>query len=641
MQPQNGQVVAMASYPTYDPSIFVPSITEKDWQALQATSAHSPLTNRADGGLYSPGSTFKLVTAVTGLRTGIVTPVSPYNDTGSIPIQGCTGNACSKSNDSGEVLGTIALPMAITKSSNVYFFNIGQQLWLGRSKYGETPIQNVASEFGFGKLSGLDLPDEKAVPLPSKQRNIELHKKYPKQYPNIDASGNWYTGTNMDLAIGQGELLVTPLQLGNAYAQFANGGDRYRPTLLLRVLEPFAALDKTGAPVDPKDLIAQPKPAKIGHVDLPADWHAAMLEGFSGVTQQDGGTASGVFQGFPMDAFPVAGKTGTAETGVDPATGKAKFSNSFFVGFGPTPKPAYLGVATLEEAGYGAAAAAPVVRSMLEPLANGGTWPTVEPTIPFTPPPATTTTTSTTTTVPGGGVAGDQSGGAPAAARWHDRDDGSRRGHRSVGDDAGDRTTDRVEHDRDDHRRRGANRRAVTVAIATHRPHRQSPSPQAHLAEPRPVVAVATPRLGAHRHRRDHRRDRAAHGVQHLAGCEPALLLRQDGEAAHVPRDRHGGGRHLHRHRLPALPRLGAFHLRRVGGPAGAGALAARVEPQGRAGLVRPRHVPAPAVRARQGRRHHRHLRPGRAVPGRADAVARRGAAGGLRRTHRVGARPG
>ena len=126
----------------------------------------------------------------------------------------------------------------------------------------------------------------------------------------------------------------------------------------------------------------------------------------------------------------------------------------------------------LEEAGYGASAAAPVVRSMLEPVANGGTWPTVEPTIPFTPPAAAATTTSTTTTVPGGASRGRPVQWCAGATGRHDRDDRPRRGHRSIGDGAGGRATERCEHDRDDNRRRGADRRAVTVAIAT----RQRPS---------------------------------------------------------------------------------------------------------------------------------------------------------------------
>ena len=102
MKPETGQILAMASYPSYDPNTLVPTITQAQWDAMNADSAHAPLLNRVDGGLYSPGSTFKLVTALAGLKAGIVTPASYYNDTGSIPIDGCTGEYCSLTNDAGD-----------------------------------------------------------------------------------------------------------------------------------------------------------------------------------------------------------------------------------------------------------------------------------------------------------------------------------------------------------------------------------------------------------------------------------------------------------------------------------------------------------------------------------------------------------
>lgn len=402
MQPKSGQILAMASYPSYDPNIFVPTITEDQWNALQSKEAHAPFTNRAVAGLYSPGSTFKLVTAVTGLQTGLITPTSSYNDNYSIEIKGCEGSrdACTKTNDRGDgALGPIALPRALTKSSNVYFFDIAQRLWLSRSRYGTNAIQNTAKEFGFGQMSGIELPDEKAVPLPTQQRNLALAKKYPKEYPNVDENGNWYTGTNMNVAVGQGDVLVTPLQLANAYGQLANGGDRYRPTILLRVIQPFTV--SPGTQPNTRDVVFTVEPEKSGHVDLPSEWRDALIAGFAGVTQGDG-TASGTFAGFPFEKFPVAGKTGTAET--------SGFSDAFFVGFAPVGNPDYVAVAVLERAGYGSTASAPVVRAMFEPLATDGKWPTVEPSIP-TSATASSSSTTTTTQVPtdGSDVANDGS----------------------------------------------------------------------------------------------------------------------------------------------------------------------------------------------------------------------------------------
>ncbi len=406
MESGTGQVVAMASYPTYDPRVFVPAITESDWKALQDPDAHAPLTNRADGGLYSPGSTFKLVTALAGLRTGIVTPGSTYHDNGFIEVGGQRFT-----NDSGEgALGPIELPRALTSSSNVYFFNIGEKLWTGRGTFGDEALQQAANDFGFGELSGIDLPDEKAVPVPTPERVRKQYEEHPDQFMDP----NWYTGTNLNLSIGQGDLLVTPLQLANAYGQFANGGDRFRPTLWLRVVKPFAELGDDGVPVDPADIVSENTFDKIGHVDIQSDWHAAMLEGFTGVTTSPLGTASGVFEGFPFDRFPVAGKTGTTQTGVD-ETGRTKFSTAFFVGFGTVNDTGYVGVAVLEEAGYGSSAAAPVVRTMLEPLASSRGYPAASPEVPVAPVPGATAVASTTTVPPDGPDGTDGSDGSVPA----------------------------------------------------------------------------------------------------------------------------------------------------------------------------------------------------------------------------------
>lgn len=424
MEHGTGQVVAMASYPTYDPEAFVPAITEDDWKALQARDAHAPLTNRAVAGLYSPGSTFKLVAGVAGLRAGIVTPGSIYVDNGFVTLPGCDGG-CRFTNDAGEgALGPIALPRALTSSSNVYFFNIGEKLWTGRGTFGDDALQQAANDFGFGELSGIDLPDEKAVPVPTPERVRKQYEEHPDQFMDP----NWYTGTNLNLAIGQGDLLVTPLQLANAYGQFANGGDRFRPTLWLRVVKPFAELDPSGVPVDPDDLVAENTADRIGHIDIQADWHDAILDGFTGVTQTPQGTAYEVFQGFPFDEFPIAGKTGTTQTGVD-ATGRAKFSNAFFVGFGPVHDTGYVGVAILEEAGYGSSAAAPVVRSMMEPLALPGGYPSVEPRVPVTPSTSTVDAdTSSGTAGEGSTLEGAGSPTAPAEGVDPDRADDSTAG---------------------------------------------------------------------------------------------------------------------------------------------------------------------------------------------------------------------
>jgi penicillin-binding protein 2 len=159
----------------------------------------------------------------------------------------------------------------------------------------------------------------------------------------------------VNLAIGQAEVLVTPLQLTNAYATLANRGTVYQPQVVARVLK------SKGDPNDPNAVVATVQPSVTGHVDLPANIYDPLVAGFRGVIDNPKGTAHAPFAGFDTAAFPLAGKTGTAQV-----NGKA--DTSLFVSFGPVGAPGYVVAAVLEESGFGADAAAPVVRHVWEQL---------------------------------------------------------------------------------------------------------------------------------------------------------------------------------------------------------------------------------------------------------------------------------
>lgn len=387
LDPSNGQVLALASNPTYDPTLFVPSISTADWNALNDPARANPFTDRAVSGLYSPGSTFKLVTALAGLQAGLITPESTINDPGYWEIQNCTGGACRKTNDQGSVNGLTALPKALTVSSDVYFYRIADLFWQGRKQYGDTPIQDMAKALGLAQHTGIELPDDQIGRMP----DPAWKKAYVEQTNGDPGNAVWYTGDNLNVAIGQGSVDVTPLQLAGAYGQFAVGGTRYRPTLLHKVTKAWS-----------DEVVVEPAPEVVGKIDIQPAWQAAMTAGFEGVITNDRGTANSQFAGFPLDRFPVAGKTGTAETGADPRA----FSNALFAGYGPVGAPRYVGVAVLEKSGYGATAAAPVVRQLLEAAANGG-FPEVEPIVPFGPVTPTTVAPATTVTPDGTDGTGD------------------------------------------------------------------------------------------------------------------------------------------------------------------------------------------------------------------------------------------
>ena len=368
VNPSNGELLAMASYPTYDPSQLVNGIDSQLWARLNDKGAGQPLFNWALQGTYAPGSTFKLITATAGLETGFLAPGNDtYNDRGTYTIPNCKGGKCGFSNAGGSRYGTVDLSRAITVSSDVYFYWIGDQLWQRRAQFGDQAIQDVAATYGIGSTTGIALAGEAGGRLPTPAKLKALHEQNPKAFPR----GSWYAGDNLNTAIGQGDVLVTPLQLANAYGTFANGGTRYQPQIIFKVTRPA---DVGRDPADPTNykLIRQPQPKKLGQVTFTGDHYQRILTGLEGVVQSGDGTAHKPYMD-SKPAWPMAGKTGTAQV-----NGKA--DTSVFVGFGPTNTPfppSYAISVIIPESGFGADAAAPVVFRIMQPVSNGQVPPTI------------------------------------------------------------------------------------------------------------------------------------------------------------------------------------------------------------------------------------------------------------------------
>jgi penicillin-binding protein 2 len=353
IDPNSGGVIAMASYPDYDPSEFTKPIPSDRWAQLNDPSNLFPLNNRALQGQYAPGSTFKLVTALAGLRTGAITPATTLNDTGVFHVPGCTGEQCVFKNSGGAGHGSVNLRRAITVSSDYFFYSLGSKFWTDRSTYGD-PIQATAQDLGFGSLTGIPLPGEQTGFVYTPDTLKAIHDKYPADYPN----GNWYTGNNIQLAIGQNVVAVTPLQLANAYAAVANGGTLYSPNIALKVQKPSGQVVRT---IEPRVL---------HQVQLPPEVRDPLMQGFTGAVNSSEGTAYGAFRDFP--GWTVAGKTGTAQV-------QGKTDTALFVGIAPEQLPAFVGSAVLEQSGFGATAAAPVIRRVFQSLADPTQAPTVGP----------------------------------------------------------------------------------------------------------------------------------------------------------------------------------------------------------------------------------------------------------------------
>jgi penicillin-binding protein 2 len=339
LDPRDGSVLALATYPTYNPADFVNGISPAKFQAYQQ-DPNFPLDDRTIQGQYAPGSTFKLITAIAGLQAGIITPKTAFDDVGYLQI-----GPFRKFNDNKQSYGVVTLPRAITVSSDAYFYNVGAKFWDGRARFGDDGLQNVARQFGFGAATGIPLANEVSGRIPDPTSRRKLYDAHPKLFETRD----WFTGDSANTAVGQGDVAVTPLQLGGAYATFANGGTVWQPRIVARILTQAGKVLQEVAPVQTR------------HLDLPAAMRQPMLAGFEGVVASPAGTAHAAFAGFPLAQFPVAGKTGTAQI-------QGKQATSVFASFAPAANPQYVVDAFLEQAGYGADAAAPVVRRVYEGL---------------------------------------------------------------------------------------------------------------------------------------------------------------------------------------------------------------------------------------------------------------------------------
>jgi penicillin-binding protein 2 len=329
MNVQNGEVLALGSQPSFDPNIFTRPISQKKLNALSSEDLGKPLFDRAIQGGYPTGSTFKLITATAALESGHITPSTPLNDPGFLQI-----GTQKFENAGGVAHGTLSLVPALTVSSDVFFYQLGRDM----NEKG-MPLQLWARRLGIGRRTGIDLPGEVPGRLPTPHWRDTWFKKKLTDRP-------WTVGDNINLSVGQGDLLANPLQMAVAYAAVANGGRVLRPRLGLRIEDAAGrALQQLDAPT-------------ARRVKISAANRAAILEGLRGAASAPGGTSTPVFEGFPI---PVAGKTGTAEH-----VGKA--DQSWYVALAPYPNPRYVVAVTDEAGGFGADTAAPMARRILAAL---------------------------------------------------------------------------------------------------------------------------------------------------------------------------------------------------------------------------------------------------------------------------------
>ncbi|HEV7197150.1 MAG TPA: penicillin-binding protein 2 [Pedococcus sp.] len=381
----NGHVLAMASYPTYNPDVWVGGIKSAEYQALTAPSANSPLLSRATQGLFAPGSTFKIASTSAALMQGY-SQTQNYQCPSSVTVGGRVFN-----NDEGHASGPITLARAIELSCDTVFYQIATNFWTGdgglRAKPGTSdPIEAMARAYGLGKLTGIDLPGELPGQVGGRVFKQEFAAKYRADwcrnavvgFPTLAktdparaaklqayakdncASGDLFqVGDAVNLAIGQGDTAITPLQLAQAYAALANGGTIYQPQVAKAIMT-----------ADGK-VVRQFAPKKTGALPVSASAQAYLRAAFAGTSVA--GTAAVDFTNFPLAAVGgIASKTGTAQVA-------GKQSTSWFATYAPANKPRYAVVMMVSQGGYGSTTSGPSVAKIYDAI-FGVQGQTVDPT---------------------------------------------------------------------------------------------------------------------------------------------------------------------------------------------------------------------------------------------------------------------
>jgi penicillin-binding protein 2 len=342
MDVSDGRVLAMATWPRFEPQLFDEGIDPKAWSAL-VNDPGKPLVNRAMQGQYPPGSTFKIVTMGTIMERGGVEPTQTYSCPGSWSRLGWPMTCWLKSGH-----GTLDLVTALTASCDVTFYQIGYDLaYIDRDA-----LPSYARSFGLGTATGIG-----ARFIPQEETRLPYEGGLWTDWDPLGEVGGlvpddawkrrvldegWSVGDNVNLSIGQGFLLVTPLQMGRMVAAVANGGSLYRPQLVLKI---------SGTDAEPEIGF---EPERVGRLPVTAETLQSIRKGLEDVTTSRRGTAWHRFVDFP---YHVAGKTGTAQN-------EGELPHAWFVGYLPADAPEIAIVAMVENSGEGSTFAAPLFRQV-------------------------------------------------------------------------------------------------------------------------------------------------------------------------------------------------------------------------------------------------------------------------------------
>jgi penicillin-binding protein 2 len=360
---RTGGVLAMASYPSYDPREFVGGVSGDYWRFVNDRENEQPLRNRVIGEVYPPGSVFKTASGAAMMEAGLVGPRSTVNCAPSFELGGISFRNWNR----GVNEGPMDLSDALMRSCDTYFYDLAYRQYQ-REQNQDDPdevLVRVAERFGFGVSLGIDLPGEQPGRVPGRQWREDYHRSQrdalcsaaeaaspgSEQRALLDDlcryGGAWRGGDAVNSSIGQGDVLATPLQVASSYQAIAHDGVLMRPHVGARIV----AQDGT--------LVREIEPQAIGDLQLDDGELAVIKEGLERVIMDPRGTGRTAFAGFPVDEIPIAGKTGTAEIG-------GRIPYAWFAGYAPADDPEIVVAVNVEQGGGGSQTAAPIVRNIFE-----------------------------------------------------------------------------------------------------------------------------------------------------------------------------------------------------------------------------------------------------------------------------------
>jgi len=339
LNPLNGEIIAMSSYPAFNLNEFVGGISERAWKAMNDPRNMYPLNNRAIMSELPPGSTFKVVPAIGCMLEGMYNINSPFNCEHVFtrgPFKQYPKYCWSRHDH-------IDLFNGIVQSCDIVFYEVGYNFYQRQVSEVGRPLWEYARDFQLGKRTGIDLVGEMDGRVPTPEWKKEFNR-------NNKENQVWYPGDTVNMTIGQGDILATPLQMAYLYSGIANGGKFVRPHLMKSLEDEDGKVIKRAEVETTAQLEINPQ--VLGYVS----------QALTGVVKGKG-TAAATFEGFPVDSIPIAGKTGTSEI-------VGKQPTAWFVCYAPATNPQYVVAVAIEQGGHGGESAAPAARRILEGLFN-------------------------------------------------------------------------------------------------------------------------------------------------------------------------------------------------------------------------------------------------------------------------------